>query len=143
MKIYCRIRTLNYIVKHLIEILHQNLQLKDLLDKGCHGDFGNARKKCLIVSISVPQLHVGLTQPLNFWQNLCLFKWLHFSCSLLSNFTPIWSCIENSYLCSDLKNCVNIDMNSLLDLAPRMEFLKLFGFLTQTGKKKYFQLSVL
>ena len=26
---------------------------------------GNIRKKCLIVSISVPQLHMGLTQPLN------------------------------------------------------------------------------
>ena len=143
MKIYCRIRTLNYIVKHLIEILHQNLQLKDLLDKGCHGDFGNARKKCLIVSISVPQLHVGLTQPLNFWQNLCLFKWLHFSCSLLSNFTPIWSCIENSDCCFDLKNCIMIDINCLIDSTQRMEFPKLFDSLTQTGEKEYLKLSVL
>ena len=40
---------------------------KDLSDKGCQGDYvfhwqgiGNARKKCLVVSISVPQLHMGL-----------------------------------------------------------------------------------
>ena len=27
-------------------------------------NFGNTRKKCSIISISVPQLHVGLTQSL-------------------------------------------------------------------------------
>ena len=106
-----------------------------LSDKGRHGGFANARKKCLVVSISVPQVHMRLTQSLNLWQNLWLNLWLNFSCSLLSNYTPIWSYIENSDLCFDLKNCINIDMNCLIDLAPRMEFPKLFDSLTQTGKK--------
>ena len=46
-----------------------------------------------------------------------LTKWLNFSCSLLSNLTPIWSCIENSDLCFDLKNCLNrlLDKNCLID----------------------------
>ena len=69
LKIFFGIRNLNHIEKHLVEVLHQELQLKDLSDKGCHGGFdfhwegiGNIRKKCLIVSISVPQLHMGLRQ---------------------------------------------------------------------------------
>ena len=49
------------LAEHLIEILfHQNLQLKDLSEKGRLGDFVfhwqgilNLRKKCLVVSISV------------------------------------------------------------------------------------------
>ena len=72
-----------------------------------------------------------------------MFKSLNFCCSVLSNFTPIWSCIENSDLCFDLKNCVNIDLNYLIDLGPRMEFPKLFDSLTQTRNKEYLNLSVL
>ena len=101
----------------------------------------NARKKCFIVPISVPQLHMGLSQPLNLWQNFCFLKWLNFSCSLLSNFTPFCSYIENSDLCFDMKNY--IDLNYLTDLAPHMEFPKLFDSLTQKGKKEYVSLSVL
>ena len=33
-----------------------------------------------------------------------MLKWLNFSCSLPSNFKPIWSCTENSNLCFDLKH---------------------------------------
>ena len=59
-------------------------------------EIGNARKKCLIVSISVPQLHRCLKRFSNLWRNLRLLKWLNFSRSLVSNFMPIWSCIENN-----------------------------------------------
>ena len=47
-------------------------KLKDLSDKGRHGDYvfhwqgnDNARKKCLVVSISAPHLHICLKQSLN------------------------------------------------------------------------------
>ena len=73
------------------------------------------------------QLHIGL----------------NFSCSLLSNFTRIWSCIENSNLFFYLKNFINVDLNCLIDLAPRMEFPKLLDSITQTGKKEYLKLSAL
>ena len=71
-----------------------------------------------------------------------MLKSPYFCCSLLSNFTSIWSCIENSDFCFDLKNCIIIDLNCLTDLVPRMEFPKLFNSLTQTGKKEYLKLSV-
>ena len=45
--------------------------------------------------------------------------------------------------CFDLKNCISIDMNCLIDLAPRMEVPKLFDSLTQTEKNEYLKLSVL
>ena len=48
-----------------------------------------------------------------------MLKSLNFCCNhLLSNFTPIWSYIENGDLCFDLKSCINIDLNCLIDLAP-------------------------
>ena len=68
--------------------------------------------------------------------------WLNVSGSLPSNFTPIWSCIENNDLCFDFKNWIYIDLNCLIDLAPRMEFSNLFDSLTQTGKKEYLKFSV-
>ena len=55
-----------------------------------------AIQECLIVSVSVPQLHMCLKQSLILWRNLRLLKCLNFSRSLVSNFTPIWSCIESN-----------------------------------------------
>ena len=52
-----------YFIVKLIEILHQNILMKDLSDKGRHGDFvfywqeiGKAGNKCLLVLISAPKL---------------------------------------------------------------------------------------
>ena len=80
--------------------------MKELSDKGRHGDFVfqwqgicNARIKYLVVLISAPQLHMRLTKSLNIWRNLSSLKWLNSSRSLVSNFAPIWSCIENNNLC--------------------------------------------
>ena len=42
-----------------------------------------------------------------------------------------------------LISLININLNCLIDLAPRMEFPKLFDSLAQTGKKEYLKLSVL
>ena len=61
----------------------------------------------------------------------------------LSNFTPIWTCIENDNLCFNVKNCIKIDLKYLIDLASRMEFPKLFDSLTQKEKKECFKLYVL
>ena len=72
---------MNHKAEHLIDILHQHLQLEDLSDKGRNRDYvfhwqgiGNVRKKCLVVSISVPQLHMCLEQSLNIWRNLRLLN---------------------------------------------------------------------
>ena len=53
--------TENHIVEPLIEILHQNLKLEDLSDQDHHGNYvfhwqgiDNARKKYLVISISLP-----------------------------------------------------------------------------------------
>ena len=55
--------------------------MEDLSDKDRHGDYvfqwqgiDCSRKMCLVVSISVPQLHISLKQSLNVWRNLSLFK---------------------------------------------------------------------
>ena len=64
----------------------------------------NWQRKKKIVSISAPQLRMELTQSLNLWRNLCLLQRLNFSCSLISNFTLIWSYIENKDLCFNVKS---------------------------------------
>ena len=61
----------------------------------CSGVCKAWKKCCLVVLISVRQLHMCLKQSLNLWRNLTLLNWLNFSRSLVRNFTPIWSCIEN------------------------------------------------
>ena len=86
----------------------------------------------MVVSISVPQLVV-----FELMTEFKVTKWLNYSGSLASNFTPIWSRIENN-----MKNCINIDLKCLLDLASHMEFPKPFDLLTQKGKKEYSRLSV-
>ena len=47
-----------------------------------------------------------------------------------------------NYLCFNVGNCVNIDLNYLIELTLRKEFPKLFHSLTQKGKKEYLKLSV-
>ena len=73
----------------------RNLNLGGFFFQG--EEIGHARKKYLIVSISVP----------------------------------------------DLKHCINIDLNFLIYLAPRMAIPKLFDSLSQTRKKEYLKPSVL
>ena len=80
-----------------------------------------------------------LTWSLNLWKNLCLFKWQNFS--LVSNFTFTWSCIGNNDLCFNMKNCININLKCLIDLALCMEFPKLVHSLTQKGKKSNWSFS--
>ena len=64
-------------------IYQTKVVMEDLSDKDRHGDYvfqwqgiACSRKMCLVVSISVPQLHTSLKQSLNVWRNLSLFKWL-------------------------------------------------------------------
>ena len=140
---------MNHIVQHCIKIPHQNFYLKGLSNKDRHGDFvfhwqriANARKKCLLVSISISQLHMA-THNLWTYDVIVLIKWLIFSRSVVSNFTCICSCKEKNDLCFNVKNCININLNCLIDLALRMEFHKLFHSLSQRGKTKYLKLSVL
>ena len=53
------------------------------------------KKMWLVVSVSAPQSHMGLTQSLKLWQNLCSLRWLNCSWSLVSNLSPTGSCIKN------------------------------------------------
>ena len=99
---------------------------------------GSARKNCSDFSTTVTHGAYTIFELMTEF----MLKSSNFCCSLLSSFTGIWSCIENSDLCFDLKNCIIIDLNCLIDLVPRMEFPKLFDSRTQTGKKEYLKLSV-
>ena len=92
---------------------------------------GSARKNCSDFSTTVTHGTYTIFELMTEF----MLKSSYFCCSLLSSFTSIWSCIENSDLCFDLKNCINIDLNCLIDLAPR--FPKLFDSLTPRGKKEY------
>ena len=49
-----------------------------------------------------------------------------------------WKYSENN-----IKNCINIDLKCLIDLALRMEFSKLFDLLTIKGNKEYLKFTVL
>ena len=72
---------------------------------------------------------MGLKQCLNLRRNLRLPKWLNFSRILVSNLPYLvmhWKYSENN-----IKNCINIDLKCLIDLALRMKFSKLFNSLTQ------------
>ena len=42
-----------------------------------------------------------------------------------------------------MKNCIDIDVTCLIDLALRMEFSKLFNSLKQKGNKEYLKLTIL
>ena len=44
---------------------------------------------------------------------------------------------------NNVKNCANIDLKCLIDLASRMESSNLFYWLAQKGNKEYLKLSVL
>ena len=44
---------------------------------------------------------------------------------------------------NNVKNCINIDLECLIDLALRMEFSELFDSLTQKGSEEYLKLTVL
>ena len=89
------------------------------------------------------QSHMGLTQSLKLWRNLCSLRWLNCSWSLVSILTPTGSCIENNDLWFKEKMFFSIDLNCLTDSASRMVLSNLFHSLTQKGKKECLKLSVL
>ena len=103
--------------------------MKDLPDKGRHGDFvfywegtGKARKKCLIVSISVLQVHMGLTQSLNLWQNLCLCKAVEKGGGGAGGGSPptiSWS--KNCFSHVKLENLKFLHVNNMLDFSLFIE----------------------
>ena len=49
------------------------------------------RRKCSVVSTSVPHGHIGFTVSLKPCLNLCSFKWVYGSLNRDNNFTPIGS----------------------------------------------------
>ena len=93
------------------------------------------KKKWLVVSVSAPQSHMGLTQSLKLWRNLCSLRWLNCSRSLVSNLTPTGSCIENNHLWFKEKKFFSIDLNCLIDSASHMVLSNLFHSLTQKVKR--------
>ena len=101
------------------------------------------KRKCLVVSISAPQSHIGFTAFLKRWRNLCSFKWLNFSLSFVSIFTSIGSYVENN-LDFNVEDCINIDLNCLLNLTARMEFPKSAvsnSFYKRNSKSQFYQCS--
>ena len=96
LKIYFGIRNLNHIVKNLIikGSIGQRLSCWFCLSLRRNWQCKKKVFNCFDISTTVTQGGL-LTQFLNLWQRLCLLKWLNFSCSLLINFTPFWSCIGN------------------------------------------------
>ena len=91
------------------------------------------KKKCLVVSVSAPQSHMGLPHSLKLWRNLCELSWLNCSRSLVSNLTPTGSCIENNDLWFKEKKFFSIDLNCLIDSASRIVLTNLFHSLIQKG----------
>ena len=100
-------------------------------------------KKWLVVSVSAPQSHMGLTQFLKLWPKLCLLRRLNRSRSFVSNLIPTRSCIRNNHLWFKEKTFFSIDLNCLIDSASGMVLSNLFHYLTQKGKKECLKLSVL
>ena len=101
------------------------------------------KRKCLVVSISAPQSYIGFTAFLKRWRNLCSFKWLNFSLSFVSIFTSIGSYIENN-LDFNVEECINIDLNCLLNLTACMEFPKSDvsnSFYKRNSKSQFYQCS--
>ena len=95
-------------------------------------------KKWSVVSVSVPQSHIGLTASLKLWRNLCSFIWLNFNLNTDNNLTPAGSWIANCDFCFRLKKSLNIELTRLISSAFLREVSNLHHSLTEKGKKWLF-----
>ena len=82
---------------------------------------GQRKKNWSVVSVSDPQLQIGLRASLKLWPNLCSFRWLNFNRNLDNNLTPAGSRIANNDFCFKLKESFKIDL--LSDLYFFWDFL--------------------
>ena len=115
---------LSHIIRHQLE----NSSLKFLIEA--------SMKKCLVVSASAPQSHMGLLKSLELWWSFCSLRWMNCSGSLVSNLPPNGSYIRNNNISFKEKKIFSIDLNCLIDSASCMVLSNLFHSLTQKGKKE-------
>ena len=117
----------------------------DIIKKflSCTYEKEQCKKKCSVVSVSVPRSHIGNTESLKLWRNLCSFKWLDFNLSLIKSLTPVGSWIENNDLSCKEMNFIKIDLEHLMFTDISIKLSCLFHSLIQNGKKEYFKRLIL